>query len=86
MIFEFQPKGVCSRKMIFDIADDNTINSLYVEGGCNGNLKGISSIVRGMDIDRVIEAFDGTLCGMKGTSCPDQIAKALLAYKQEKNI
>lgn len=85
MIFEYQPVGVCSRKIILDIDDSNTINSLQVIGGCNGNLKGISSIVKGMNIDRVIEAFEGTECGYKKTSCPDQIAKALIAYKNSLN-
>jgi len=85
MIFEYQPVGVCSRKIILDIDDNNTIKSLEVIGGCNGNLKGISSIVKGMNIDRVIEAFEGTECGYKNTSCPDQIAKALIAYKNSLN-
>lgn len=67
--------------MIFDI-EDNTIKSLQVEGGCNGNLKGISSIVIGMDIDKVINAFENIKCNMKNTSCPDQIARALKEYKQ----
>lgn len=83
MVFEYTPKGVCSQKFTLDISEDNTINSLSVIGGCNGNLKGISSIVRGMDVDKVIEAFDGIECGMKRTSCPDQIARALKAYKEE---
>ena len=81
MKYEYIPKGVCSRKMIFDI-EDNTIKSLQVEGGCNGNLKGISSIVIGMDIDKVINAFENIKCNMKNTSCPDQIARALKEYKQ----
>ena len=85
MKFEYFPKGVCSVKMTFDINDDDTINSLEVVGGCNGNLKGISSIVRGMDVDRVIQAFDGVECGIKKTSCPDQIARALKSYKESRN-
>ena len=85
MVFEYTPKGVCSQKMIFDINDDDTINSLTVIGGCNGNLKGISSIVRGMDVNKVIEAFEGIQCGMKPTSCPDQIARGLKAYQEAKN-
>ena len=85
MVFEYTPKGVCSQKMIFDINDDDTINSLTVIGGCNGNLKGISSIVRGMDVNKVIEAFEGIQCGLKPTSCPDQIARGLKAYKEVKN-
>lgn len=81
MKFEFKPSGVCSTKYIFDI-EDNHIKSLIVENGCSGNLQGISNIVKDMDIDKVIDAFDGIKCGFKNTSCPDQIAKALKTYKE----
>lgn len=77
--FEFTPKGVCSRKMIFEIEGD-TIQSLEVVGGCNGNLKGISSLVKGRKIQEVVDALDGIQCGMKQTSCPDQIAQGLKTY------
>lgn len=77
--YEFTPKGVCSRKMTFEIEGD-TICSLQVEGGCNGNLKGIASLVKGKKIQEVIDALDGIQCGFKNTSCPDQIAQALKAY------
>lgn len=80
MEFEYKPQGVCSRNFSFDI-NDGKISSLKVTGGCNGNLKGISRIIEGMDIDDVIRAFDGVDCNGKGTSCPDQIAQALKAYK-----
>ena len=85
MVFEYTPKGVCSTHYTFEINDDDTIKSLAVVNGCNGNLKGISSIIIGMHIDKVIEAFEGTECGYKKTSCPDQIARALKAYKEAKN-
>lgn len=81
MIFEYDPKGVCSQHYTFDIEGD-VIKSLKVIGGCQGNLTGISKIVVGMNIDNVIKAFEGTDCHFKGTSCPDQIAKALKAYKE----
>ncbi|MCF0116272.1 MAG: TIGR03905 family TSCPD domain-containing protein [Erysipelotrichaceae bacterium] len=74
--FVYMPKGVCSKKMEFVVEGDQIV-SLQVTGGCNGNLNGISSILKGMSVDRVIEAFDGTRCGFKDTSCPDQIAQAL---------
>ena len=80
MKFEFEPKGVCSRHYTFEIEGD-TIRSLVVEGGCQGNLRGISRIVAGMKVDDVIRAFEGVDCNFKGTSCPDQIARALKAYK-----
>ena len=82
MLYKYAPKGVCSRMFIFDISEDNKINSLEVIGGCQGNLKGISKIIVGMDIDKVIENFQNIDCEGKGTSCPDQIAKALIEYKK----
>lgn len=82
MKYEFVPKGVCSRKMIFEI-EDGIIRSLKVEGGCNGNLQGISSLLVGQPVDEVIERLEGIKCGMKPTSCPDQIAIALKTLKSE---
>lgn len=79
--YVFTPKGVCSRKMTFEI-DGDTIQSLTVEGGCNGNLKGIGALVKGRKIQEVIDALDGIQCGFKNTSCPDQIAQALKAYNK----
>ena len=81
MVFEYIPRGVCSRKMVLEI-EDNVLQSLEVYGGCNGNLKGISSLVEGMDIDEIIERLDGITCGGKITSCPDQLAQALKKYKE----
>jgi uncharacterized protein (TIGR03905 family) len=66
--------------MNFEI-EDGIIRDLQVEGGCNGNLKGISSLIRGMKVEDVIERLKGTTCGFKSTSCPDQIARALEAYR-----
>ena len=80
--FVYQPKGTCSKLMEFEM-EGRIIKSLSVTGGCNGNLKGISSILRGKDIDEVIEAFDGIHCGPRRTSCPDQIAQALKQYKAQ---
>ena len=82
MIFEYNPKGVCSQHYTFDIDENNVIKSLKVIGGCQGNLAGISKLVVGLTIDHVIAAFEGTDCHGKGTSCPDQISKALKAYKE----
>lgn len=84
MKFEYVPKNVCSRHYTLDI-EDNKIRSLQVEGGCQGNLGGISRIVVGMDVDDVIKAFEGVDCHGRGTSCPDQISKALKAYKAQAN-
>ena len=79
MTFTYIPKGVCSRKLTFEINND-VIESLSVEGGCNGNLKGISSLVKGRRVDEVIDSLEGIHCGAKPTSCPDQIAMALKQF------
>ena len=80
--FEYSPTGVCSTKMVFEI-DNNIIKSLTVTNGCNGNLKGIGRLITGMSVDEVIDKLEGTTCGMRKTSCPDQIAQALKAYKNK---
>lgn len=77
MTFEYTPRGVCSRKMIIEI-EDNIVTDIQIIGGCSGNLQGISSLVKGMAVDEVIDRLEGINCGMKGTSCPDQLAKALI--------
>ena len=82
MHFEYKTKGTCSQYILFDIEDGKVTNLQYV-GGCNGNLKGISSLVEGMDVDTVIARLEGTTCGMKATSCPDQLARALKAAKAQ---
>ncbi|MBP1580312.1 MAG: TIGR03905 family TSCPD domain-containing protein [Oscillospiraceae bacterium] len=82
MTYEYFPRGTCSRKMIFDI-EDGVVKSLEVIGGCNGNLKGISSLVTGMKLEDVIARLDGITCGSKPTSCPDQIAAGLRKFIEE---
>ena len=76
MIYEFTPQGVCSQKMLIDV-EDGIVRELKVLGGCGGNLQGISSLVKGMKLEDVIERLSGIRCGMKSTSCPDQLAQAL---------
>ena len=79
-MYEYKTSGTCSRSILFDIEDGKVKNVQFI-GGCNGNLKGIAALVEGMDVDTVIERVQGTTCGMKKTSCPDQLAKALIAAK-----
>ena len=81
-MFQYNTHGVCSKSIFFEIEDNKVKNVTYI-GGCNGNLKGIGALVEGMDIDEVISHLEGTTWGMKKTSCPDQLAKALKAYKEE---
>ena len=82
MSYEYKTQGTCSQRIFFDI-EDGKVKNVQFQGGCNGNLKGIGSLVEGMDVDEVIARLEGTTCGSKKTSCPDQLAKALKAYKAE---
>lgn len=76
MTVNYTPKGVCSRLISFDL-NDNIVTNLKVTGGCNGNLQGIAKLVEGMPADEVIRRLENINCNGKGTSCPDQLAKAL---------
>ena len=80
MNYEFKTKGTCSRAILFDIEDGKVHNVQFI-GGCNGNLKGIGALVEGMDVEDVIARVEGISCGMKSTSCPDQLARALKEAK-----
>lgn len=76
MTYEYKPQGVCSQKMTFEL-DGDIVKSVKVLGGCNGNLKGICVLVEGMKASDVIDKLSGIHCGFKGTSCPDQLARAI---------
>ncbi len=76
MEFSYKTNGVCSRKINIEVQDGIVLDVKF-EGGCNGNTKGISALVKGMKIEDVIERLEGIKCGFKNTSCPDQLAKAL---------
>lgn len=76
MKLSYKTSGVCSRTITADI-EDGKIYNLRFEGGCNGNTKGISALVEGMEINNVIDRLEGIKCGFRGTSCPDQLAQAL---------
>ncbi len=78
----FIPQGVCSRQFRI-VLEDGVIESLQVIGGCNGNLRGISALVKGQRAEDVIARLRGVTCGMKPTSCPDQIAIALQEALEE---
>ena len=78
----YQPKGVCSRHMEIDV-EDGVIQAVRVVGGCSGNLQGISSLLVGMTTDEAIRRMEGIRCGVKPTSCPDQLAKALKSAVKE---
>ncbi len=76
MKYTFIPKGVCSRQINLDVEDGKVKDCEFI-GGCNGNLKGICKLIKGLPITEVIEKLEGTTCNNKPTSCPDQLAKAL---------
>lgn len=80
MEFTYKTNGTCSREITFEI-EEGKVKNVQFFGGCNGNLKGISALVEGLDVDDVITRVEGIKCGMKATSCPDQLAKALIAAK-----
>lgn len=77
MTYSFTPRGVCSRKINIEISDDGIIESVRFTGGCNGNTSGISALVRGMKADEAIARLENIDCNGRGTSCPDQLARAL---------
>ena len=81
MQYEYKTKGTCSQRIFFEIEDGKLKNVQFL-GGCNGNLKGICALVEGMDANEVIKRVEGIQCGMKPTSCPDQLAKALKQAKE----
>lgn len=82
MHFTYKTKGVCSSAIDFDV-EGNKVTHVVFTGGCNGNLKGIGALVEGMNLDEVIARLRGIRCGFKPTSCPDQLANALMMAKEK---
>lgn len=83
MVFSYNPKGVCSKKINIETDDEtNKIVSVSFVGGCSGNTQGICSLVKGMDVDEVIERLENIKCGFKSSSCPAQLAEALKSIKK----
>lgn len=84
MTFTYTPHGVCSRQIVIDIDEKtNTINSVSFTCGCNGNLQGIAALVKGKKPEEIISALKGIDCNFKGTSCPDQLARALEEVEEQ---
>jgi uncharacterized protein (TIGR03905 family) len=81
LMLTYVPSGVCSKRIEFDIKDGK-LSHLAFEGGCPGNLEGISRLVEGMPVDDVIFRLQGITCGKKATSCPDQLTLALGEWKK----
>ncbi len=78
---QYKTSGTCCQLMQITVQDDKVMDAEFF-GGCNGNLKGIKSLIKGMNVDEVIEKLQGITCGAKSTSCPDQLAHCLIEYKQ----
>ena len=77
----YKTQGTCSQFIEVELSDDGTLSDVTFVGGCNGNLQGISKLVTGQRIDDVISRLNGIRCGSKGTSCPDQLCRALEQLK-----
>ena len=78
----YKTKGTCSREISFDVVDNKVTNVRFL-GGCSGNTEGVAALVEGMDVNEAIKRMDGIDCAGRGTSCPDQLAKALKLYLEE---
>lgn len=78
MQYSYKTHGVCSRAITFDI-EDNIVKNIRFAGGCSGNTQGVAKLAEGMTTGEIIEKLSGIRCGFKGTSCPDQLAKAVQA-------
>ncbi len=76
MHYTYKTRGTCSRAIDFDV-EDNIVRNVRFTGGCNGNTQGVGRLVEGMDKDEVIRRLENINCNGRGTSCPDQLAKAL---------
>ena len=76
MKYDFSPKGVCARRLELEL-DGDIVKNVRFMGGCNGNLKALAALTEGMTVDQVCERLKGITCGLKNTSCSDQLAQAL---------
>ena len=79
---EFNPVGVCSKKMVVECDNNEIITKVQIIGGCPGNTLGVSKLCLGRSVDEVISLLEGVRCGMRSTSCPDQLSKALKKLKE----
>ena len=84
MKYEYVPKGVCSKKISFTLGDNKEVRDIHFLGGCQGNLKALGIVLEGLPAEKIISLLEGNTCGARGTSCVDQLTKALkLALKKE---
>ena len=83
-MFTYSTKGTCSRQILFDVDENNKLHNVRFIGGCGGNLQGIAKLVEGKDIDEIATLLSGIRC-RNNTSCPDQLSRAIIEYKQGQN-
>lgn len=83
MTYTYKTRGVCAQKINIEIDENGKVGEVQFFGGCDGNHKGICSLIKGEDIDKVIEKLEGVKCGFRQTSCPDQLAQALKEIKKQ---
>ena len=79
----YSTKGTCSRQIDIDVNDSGVIENVKFTGGCSGNTQGVAALVVGMSVDEAIRRLDGIKCGPRSTSCPDQLARALMGYQNK---
>ena len=82
---EYKTKGVCSMAIQYDLDDEQKVHNVKFIGGCSGNTQGVAKLVLGRPVDEVIDLLKDIDCGGRGTSCPAQLAEALMEYKQSNN-
>ena len=80
--FSYQTKGVCARQIELEVLDGVVVEAKFI-GGCSGNTQGVAALIAGMNIDEAISRIEGIHCGPRSTSCPDQLSRALKAYKEQ---
>ena len=80
-MFTYSTNGTCSRQIVFEVDKENKLHNLKFIGGCNGNLQGVARLCEGKNIDEIESVLSGVIC-RNGTSCPDQLSKAIAAYKK----
>lgn len=83
-MFTYFTSGTCSRQIIFEVDENNKLRNLKFIGGCSGNLQGVARLVEGKDIDEIQNTLQGVIC-RNNTSCPDQLSRAIEAYKKSKD-
>ncbi|MBQ3355792.1 MAG: TIGR03905 family TSCPD domain-containing protein [Oscillospiraceae bacterium] len=82
MHYEYKTRGTCASKIVFDL-EDGIVSNIRFIGGCSGNTQGVAALANGKPIEELIETLQGIRCGLRPTSCPDQLAQALLSAKEQ---